>query len=44
VYRTLWQADFARSPVIRLLFGVRGRMHARLEDFPRTTVSRTPEQ
>jgi hypothetical protein len=42
VCRTLWQVDFARSPVIRLLFGIsglarrfrqgRGRMHARLED------------
>jgi hypothetical protein len=42
VCRTLWQVEFARSPVIRLLFGIsglarrfrqgRGRMHARLED------------
>jgi hypothetical protein len=43
VYRTLKQVDFARSPTIRLLFGVRGlaprfrqgrrRMRARLDDF-----------
>jgi len=43
VYRTLWEVDFARSRVIRLLFGVRGlaprfrqghrRMRAGLDDF-----------